>query len=100
MVGAHLQYQALVSDIHQLCASPGTAGDPAAAPYIPAPNENEADCPICSGLTSPVALASPALVPFGAVCTRTESKTIAAHLAIDQLAVLLPPARGPPTYTS
>ncbi len=61
MLDAQRQHQALVTDLHALC-NPGSGVDQASVPYVPRPSDAQSGCPICSGLASAIALATPSFV--------------------------------------
>ena len=61
MTGATFQYQALLTDLAQLCHG-STAGDVLARaelPYVPKPTDAQNGCPLCSGLSPAIALLPP-----------------------------------------
>lgn len=98
MAGAHLQHQALVTDLQVICHSGGPgAAEPANLPHIPRPYDVEFGCPICSGVASAFALIGPEPVVLTA---ELSSKQIEPPVLVASLAVaperLLPPARAPP----
>ena len=78
MTGANLQYQALVTGLAQICHGTATGDALAAAelPYVPKPTDAQNGCPICSGLSSAVALAAP---PQPALVSLAPPVTIAFH---------------------
>lgn len=98
MTGATLQYQALLTDLAQLCHG-STAGDVLARaelPYVPKPTDAQNGCPICSGLSPAVALAAPelevAFVPAPVMIAFHPD----ARCTPDSGHPVCPPARGPP----
>jgi hypothetical protein len=77
MLAAHLQYQALVSDLSSICQGVATDVGNASAdlPHVPKPSDAQNGCPICSGQTPASAVVAAAPIRF--------------HQS-------WPPARGPP----
>lgn len=98
MTGVTLQYQALLTDLIQICHG-GAGGDTLATaelPFVPKPTDAQNGCPICSGLGPVVALlaAQPAVVAVDlptAIAFHPET-----HCVPDSGYAVCPPARGPP----
>ena len=100
MTGADLQYQALVTGLSQLCHSATSGKELAAAelPFVPKPTDAQNGCPICSGLSSAVALVAPEFdVAFLAMSEPLSFLPDTSRLAGCSYAVC-PPARGPPAF--
>lgn len=98
MTGATLQYQALLTGLAQLCHGSATADVLAASelPYVPRPSDAPSGCPICSGLNSAVALASPE--PVATVVPHPTEVAFYpdTHCVREFGHAVCPPARGPP----
>lgn len=98
MLGATLQYHTLVTELAQICHSAGTTAEAPSAdlPAIPKPSDAQSGCPICSGLGSAVALATPEFT--GIVLSPPMLAVFQADpIAVPQLPhAIHPPARGPP----
>jgi hypothetical protein len=100
MTGANLQYQTLLNGLSQICHSATSGKDLAAAelPFVPKPTDAQNGCPICSGLSSAVALTAP---EPAAVFDPTP---VAIAFRFDTNGVpdaghpVCPPARGPPAF--
>jgi hypothetical protein len=99
MLGAHLQEQALLADLQVICHSGSGAGiaDPGSQPDSPAPSNSQASCPICSGLVSAVALATPELALARETFGHPPYIPPAVAAIVAQSPALVPPARGPPS---
>jgi hypothetical protein len=98
MAGATFQYQALLTGLAQLCHT-GTASQtlpPGDLPYVPKPTDAQNGCPVCSGLSSAVALVAPELPSI----LLPASVTVTFHGDVQLVAcwghAVCPPARGPP----
>jgi hypothetical protein len=99
MLGTHLQYQALVSDLSAIChGGQSKAGEaPAELPYVPKPLDAQNGCPICSGQVPAFAVVSFDLVELpapGSVLVSWDEPRFAAPSHLD---LTWPPARGPPS---
>ena len=98
MTGASLQYQALITGLAQLCHVTATADVVAASelPSVPRPSDAQNGCPICSGLSSAIALPAPepaaifVPAPVGIVFYSHK------HGVPEPGHAVCPPARGPP----
>jgi hypothetical protein len=97
MLGAHLQHQALLADLHSICAS-GVAGTPDAddLPQIPRPSDARAGCPICSGLAPLFAVTPPAPRLLALIGASPDQPPFLAAALVPQTRNARPPARGPP----
>ena len=100
MLGALLQYEALVADLAAYCHSGAdTSRAPADLPSIPKPSDAKSGCPICSG-QSP-AFAPPSAAQAGGserVPVATSWRHVVDAAPANRHAVC-PPARGPPALT-
>jgi hypothetical protein len=98
MLGVHLQYQALVSDLSGICHGGRSivAETSADLPYVPKPSDAQNGCPICSGQAPAYTVVSIDLVEVPA--------TTSARISWNELRfskpyhhdLTWPPARGPP----
>lgn len=97
MLDALLRHGALIADLRQLChgGSAHTA-DVGTLPSVPRPSDAQNGCPICSGLASAFAIASPDPAPLVAPFGRPIQGQIAVADLVGPILPLIPPARGPP----
>jgi hypothetical protein len=97
MLGAHLQYQALVADLTASCHGEVDASKASAdLPHVPKPIDAQSGCPICSGQAPSFAIISrDALVAPARLRTRP-SWGVLRPLPISGPHAVCPPARGPP----
>lgn len=101
MLGAHLQYQALVSDLLAFCHGGTDASSKLAAdlPAVPAPSDTANGCPICFGQAPPAAVAGPvAHVPLTRIAIAVAWREAAPQEQVHHR-TFTPPARGPPSLT-
>ena len=97
MLGAVLQYHALVSDLAEFCHGADSASrSPADLPSIPKPSDAKNGCPICSGQSPAFAVFAPAPLDFPfqrpqRLCWHFPAYSFATHHH-----PVCPPARGPP----
>ncbi|KAB2919799.1 MAG: hypothetical protein F9K29_04210 [Hyphomicrobiaceae bacterium] len=97
MLGAALQHSALLSDLALSChGRGGEAFEVVDLPWIPKPSDAQNGCPICSGLVSAVALASPWAAEIAAPLATAAGHFTTIGSIADLLREALPPARGPP----
>ena len=98
MTGANLQYQALLTGLSQLChsATSGKVLAVAELPFVPKPTDAQNGCPICSGLSPAVALATPKLEGTFVPATVAITFQPDARCTPDSGHAVCPPARGPP----
>jgi hypothetical protein len=97
MLDAHLQHQALITDLLQICHSNGLGTvTPDGLPDIPRPSETQDNCPICSGLASAVALAAPETASWLRLVEKPALETLTVAIFVGQSPAERPPVRGPP----
>jgi hypothetical protein len=98
MTGATFQYQALLTGLAQICHGSGTGGaiDASDLPYVPRPSDAQNGCPICSGLSPALALATPQSETVAAPAPAAVEFYVDTHCVPDSGHAVCPPARGPP----
>jgi hypothetical protein len=98
MLGALLEYHALVSNLAEFChgGADNTSRSPADLPSIPKPSDVKNGCPVCSGQAPAFAIVAPAPfeIPVPAPAA-TYWHNLASAFATHHHPVC-PPARGPP----
>jgi len=102
MLGAHLQYRTLVSDLLIFChnGSDPSAKTLADLPSVPKPSDAQNGCPICSGQVPACALTGPeiAVLPSPEFIASGWTAPLQYRVLL-QGSALWPPARGPPALT-
>jgi hypothetical protein len=97
MLGAVLQYHALVSDLAEFCHGADDASrSPADLPSIPKPSDAKNGCPICSGQSPAFAVIAPAPLDVPAPATPGIYWHFPAYSFATHHHPVCPPARGPP----
>jgi|SRR6185436_3889146 len=98
MLGALLQYDALVSDLAAFChgGADSASHSPGDLPSIPKPSDAKNGCPICSGHSPAFAVVAPALLELRVPTPAAACWHCLASSATTHNHAVCPPARGPP----
>ena len=98
MLGALLQYEALVSDLAAVCHGGADSASRSLAdlPSIPKPSEAQNGCPVCSGQSPAYVVVAPEPLAVAAHDPAPASWHFLAISPAAHLHAVCPPARGPP----
>jgi hypothetical protein len=98
MVGATLEYNALLSDVGTIChGNPDSSGSVGAElPRIPPPSNSHDACAICLGLVAAVALLASQTVGIPKAIDVKDATFSVLETTAEMPRALHPPPRGPP----
>ena len=98
MLGGKLQQLTLAADLAVICHGAGANGQLPAAdiPDLPAPADDQGDCPICKGMASATAILTAPDFDLRRPDRATARMVVIGKVIAVRLARLQPPATGPP----
>ena len=100
MLSRTMQYNAVVSALTGICHGSGAATADVSdnLPDIPAPGNEQSDCPICKGCVAAIAILPDPGLPEHRVHRAAMRMEIAGEIIAQRLTPVRPPTRAPPIF--